>query len=420
MDNVTIKPAMLKGKVNIPPSKSMAHRAVIAAALSEGDCVVSNISMSQDISATLGGLRALGYKYSYNQKQKRVKFNAGRRKLTGKEIEIDCGESGSTLRFLIPIALLTGKDIKFICHGRLLQRPMKPYFDMFDKCGITYEIGGDYIRTKGKLKPGVFMIAGNISSQFISGLLFALPLLDKDSEIVITESPESTGYVDMTLDTIDGFGIKVENKKYLKYVISGNQSYKAKDMVVEGDYSQAAFFLTAGAIGCDIECLGLPEHSLQGDREIIDIVKRAGGKIEKTADGIKAKHTANMHGITVDARNIPDLIPTVAVMLSFCKGESNIINAGRLRMKESDRLSAICDELSRLGINIQEGGDYIKINGGQTASCQTVSARNDHRIAMALAIATCRCEGDEVIILGAQTAVKKSYPDFFDVYETLR
>ena len=168
MDNVTIKPAMLKGKVNIPPSKSMAHRAVIAAALSEGDCVVSNISMSQDISATLGGLRALGYKYSYNQKQKRVKFTAGRRKLTGKEIEIDCGESGSTLRFLIPIALLTGKDIKFICHGRLLQRPMKPYFDMFDKCGITYEIRSDYIRTKGKLKPGVFMIAGNISSQFIS------------------------------------------------------------------------------------------------------------------------------------------------------------------------------------------------------------------------------------------------------------
>ena len=419
MDNVTIKPAMLKGKVNIPPSKSMAHRAVIAAALSEGECIVSNIVMSDDISATLGGLRALGYKFSYNQKLKRVKFNAGRRKLTGSEIEIDCGESGSTLRFLIPIALLTGKDIKFICHGRLLQRPMKPYFDMFEKCGIIYEKGSDYIRTKGKLEPGVFMIAGNISSQFISGLLFALPLLDNDSEIVITASPESTGYIDMTLDTLNRFGIRVKNRSYLRYVISGNQSYKTKDIVVEGDYSQAAFFLTAGAIGCDVECLGLPEHSLQGDREIIDIIERAGGIIEKTVEGIKAKHTSNMHGITVDARNIPDLIPAVAVMLSFCKGESKIINAGRLRMKESDRLAAICDELSQLGIDIQEGGDYIKINGAQTAHCQTVSARSDHRIAMALAIAACRCEGDEVLILGALSAVKKSYPDFFDVYKKL-
>lgn len=419
MDNVTIKPTMLKGRVNIPPSKSMAHRAVIAAALSEEECKVKNIEMSEDISATLRGLRELGFKFSYAKSTKTVKFYSGRKKLAREEIEIDCGESGSTLRFLIPIALLTGKDIRFDCHGRLLQRPMKPYFDMFDKCGIAYEKGDGYIKTKGSLKSGIFKLAGNISSQFVSGLLFALPLLDGESEIVITTEPESTGYIDMTLDTLKRFGISVENKKYMSYSIYGGQKYKAEDTEVEGDYSQAAFFLTAGALGCDVECIGLPEHSLQGDMEILDIIERAGGIIEKTDEGIKARHTPNMHGITVDARNIPDLIPAVAVMLAFCKGRSEIINAGRLRMKESDRLAAICEELSHLGADITEGGDYIRINGLQTAECATVSARNDHRIAMALAVAACRCEGEEVSVVGALSAVKKSYPDFFDVYKKL-
>lgn len=418
MDNVIIKPNPLKGSVVIPPSKSVAHRAIIAAALSNAECVIDNVAMNADIEATLGGIRALGSKFTYNKKTMQVKISP--KKQTSKVNEIDCGESGSTIRFLMPIALLSGKDNTFICHGRLIKRPMEPYFDNFKKLGIECSIEDSCIRTKGKLKSGVFNMPGDVSSQFITGLLYALPLLEGDSEIVISNTPESTGYIDLTIDVLNKFGIEIENENYLKYKIKGGQKYKPTNMTVEADYSQAAFFLTAGAIGCDVECIGLNENSRQGDREILDIIERVGGKILKTEKGIKAWRTDNMHGITLDGRNIPDLIPTVAVMLAFCKGESNIINVGRLRMKESDRLSAICDELSHLGVNIEEGVDSIKILGGQTVKCETVSARNDHRIAMALAIAACRAEGEEMLITGGKAAVKKSYPDFFDVYENLK
>lgn len=420
MDSITIEPSMLKGTVTVPPSKSMAHRIIIASALSEGECEINNIAMSEDIEATLSGLNALGYKHKYEKKSMCVKISPKKRKFTSRSIEVDCGESGSTLRFLMPIALMTGRDIRFTGRGRLMQRPMKPYINMFEKCGISFEKGEDYIKTKGVLKSGEFEITGGVSSQFISGLLFALPLLDGDSIINITDVPESTGYIDMTIDVLKKFGIEITNHKYIRYEIKGGQKYKPVNLTVEGDYSQAAFFLTAGALGCDVECLGLSEESLQGDKEILNIIERAGGIIDKTKNGVKARHTANMHAIEVDARNIPDLVPTVAVLLAFCKGESRVINAGRLRMKESDRLSSVCDELSRLGVDISEGPDYLVINGGQTLRCETVSARNDHRIAMALAIAACRCEGEEITIIGAEKAVKKSYPDFFEVYNKLK
>lgn len=419
MENVTLTPRMLKGTVKIPPSKSVAHRAIIAAALSGGECILKNIAINDDIEATLGGMRQLGSKYTVNQTKGEVKIAPKKQKKSRKEVEIDCGESGSTLRFLIPIALLYGGDIKFTGRGRLMQRPQKPYLDMFDKKGIRYECTKDSIKLSGSLKSGVYELPGNVSSQFITGLLFALPLLEGDSEVVITTLVESKSYIDITLKVLSDFGIEIENHNYMRYVIKGGQKYTPMDYTIEGDYSQAAFFLVAGAIGCDILCTGLKDDSLQGDKEIIDIIERAGGIIERTKEGIKAKTCANMQGITVDARNIPDLVPILAVLLSFCKGESRIINAGRLRMKESDRLAAISSELRHLGADITEESDALRIVGRQTLESKNVSAWGDHRIAMATAIAACRCEGGDVTVIGAIPAVKKSYPDFFDIYNKL-
>lgn len=419
MENVTLTPTRLKGTVKIPPSKSVAHRAIIAAALSGGECVLSNTAINDDITATLGGMRELGCKYTVSEKRGEIKISPKKQKKSSDELVIDCCESGSTLRFLIPIALVSGRDVKFTGRGRLMQRPQKPYLDMFDKKGIVYECTSEYIKLKGKLTSGLYEMPGDISSQFITGLLFALPMLDGDSEIVITTAVESKSYIDITLKVLKDFGIKIENHNYMRYVIKGGQKYKPMDYTVEGDFSQAAFFLVAGAIGCDIVCTGLSDDSLQGDREIIDIIERAGGIIERTEEGIRAKHTGNMHGITVDVRNIPDLVPILAVLFSFCKGESRIINAGRLRMKESDRLAAISSELRHLGANVIEESDALRITGVQTLECKTVSAWGDHRIAMATAIAACRCEGSELTIVGAIPAVKKSYPDFFDVYKKL-
>ncbi len=419
MDNVIIEPGMLRGTVAVPPSKSAAHRAVIAAALSGGECVIENAVLSQDIEATLRGVSSLGCKHRYNSKTRTLTL-APKAQKPKRRLEIDCGESGSTLRFMIPIALTFSGSASFIGHGRLMKRPMEPYFEMFKKHGIEYRIQDNVLEVSGGLKSGEYEIAGNISSQFITGLLFALPRLDGDSVITVTTEAESKGYIDMTLDILKDFGIEIENRNYRKYIIKGNQEYKPRNYTLEGDYSQAAFFLVAGAIGNDIECVGLSENSLQGDREIVGIIERVGGIIEKTPNGIRAKHTSNMHGIEIDVSEIPDLVPILAVLFAFCKGESRILNAGRLRMKESDRLAAVSGELSHMGVNIEEGADSLKIIGGQTVNGVCVSSRGDHRIAMAEAIAACRAEGEQVCILNALSAVAKSYPDFFDVYNGLK
>lgn len=419
MDNIAITPKMLSGQVVVPPSKSVAHRVIIAAALSGGECIIENVEISDDILATLDGMKALGSKYNVSKKDKRVSISPQKSISNSVDLEIDCAESGSTLRFLIPVALIKGGSVKFIGRGRLMQRPQKPYIDVFEKKGIVCEKGDNYLRFSGKLKAGKYRIAGDVSSQFITGLLMALPLLEDDSEIIVTTEPESKGYIDITLGVLNDFGIKIENYDYKRYVIKGNQRYTAVNYTVEGDYSQAAFFLVAGALGCDVTCYGLSEDSLQGDRAIIDIIEQAGGKIIKKEGGVSAICGADMRGITVDAKDIPDLVPILAVLFAFCKGESKITGAGRLRMKESDRLSAISKELSCLGVDIKEGSDSLTINGRQVAECGTVSAWGDHRIAMALSIAACRCEGEKIVIEGAKGAVRKSYPDFFEVYNKL-
>ncbi len=419
MDNAIIIPKMLSGTVTVPPSKSVAHRALIAAALSGGECIIDNLALSEDILATLGGIYALGSKYRYNKNTMRAVISPRRTALKSESGEIDCKESGSTLKLLLPIALSRGGKYKFTGQGRLLQRPIKPYLDMFAKKNILCETKADGIYVSGKLKGGRFELAGNVSSQFISGLLMALPLVEGDSEIVITTPPESRGYIDITLGVLKDFGIEIENRDYKKYLIRGNQSYKARNYTIEGDYSQGAFFLVAGALGCRVELSGLPKETYQGDKAILDIIKGAGGIIYEKDGKISVKRAETMQGRVIDARDIPDLVPILAVLLCFCKGESKIINAGRLRMKGSDSLSALTQELKRLGADITAGSDSLKIVGKQTLCGNTVSAWNDHRIAMALAIASCRCEAEQICILGGEAAVRKSYPDFFEVYNKL-
>lgn len=416
-----IQSKMLKGTVPVPPSKSVTHRAIIAAALSGDDCLIENVVMSNDITATVECMRKLGSKIRVNTKNMTIQISHKKTYKVKEMITLDCGESGSTLRFLMPLVLGRGVPVKLTGHGRLMQRPQTPYFNIFREKGINYKAESDFIILDGTLKPGDYGLPGNVSSQFITGLLFALPLLDGDSEIIISGELESKGYVDLTIDVLKKFGIEIENYKYSLFRVKGGQKYiSMPEYKIEADYSQAAFFLVADAIGCSVECMNLNPESLQGDRAILDIIEQTGAKIvDGPNGGIMAKKTAVMHGITVDARNIPDLIPIVAVLCSFCVGESNIINAGRLRHKESDRLKSTATELKRLGVDITEGADSLKIIGRDVLEGNVCSAWNDHRIAMALSIAACRTEGC-VEITGAHSAVMKSYPDFFEVYDRLQ
>ncbi len=417
MDKVKITPTSLSGNVKIPPSKSYAHRAIIAAFLSGGPCTIKNICLSKDILATLNCIKALGGYAKYNKKAMSLSIKNGTPKLHKKH-RLFCLESGSTLRFFIPIALSIFENVEFFGKGRLLERPLTPYFKIFDEIGIKYKQTSKSLVANGKLTPGEFSISGSVSSQFVTGLLFALPLLNGDSTINIIGELSSKAYIDITLDVLSNFGIEIENIDYKTFIIKGNQKYKATDYTVEGDFSQAAFFLTAGALGCKVSVSGLNPKSLQGDKKIIDILSEAGAKVSFENGLYKASLTQNMHGITVDADEIPDLVPILAVLFAFCKGESRIVNASRLRLKESDRLFAISDVLKKLGAEIEEGEDFLVIHGKQVLSGATVSSHNDHRIAMSAAIAALRCEGD-VTITGAKKSVKKSYPDFFEDYKKL-
>ena len=419
MNSIKIKPQMLKGIVDIPPSKSIVLRLILAAFLSAGDCVIQNVKMSDDVEAMLGAIKILGAKYSYNSKTDTLKIGRLKKATFANEITIDCFESASVLRFLIPVSLISKRDVVFLGRGRLMDRPIMPYLNMFKKHGVLCKKQGKKVTVSGQLECGIYEICGNISSQFISGLLFALPVLEGDSEIIVTTETESKSYIEMTLSVLKKFGIKIDKKDDRHFFIKGGQKYIPTNETAEADYTQAANFLVAGALGSDIVCRGLREKSVQGDFEILNIIKSAGGLIEKREGGISARRTAFMHSVTVDASNIPDLVPIVAVLLAFCDGESEIINAGRLRMKESDRLTVICRELRHLGADIREVGDGLKIIGKQVVCESAASASGDHRIAMALSVAALRCENTCVEISGGEEAVKKSYPEFYEVFKSL-
>ena len=366
MSNYKIYRSRLSGEVKIPPSKSMAHRAVICASLGDGVSTISNIEFSDDIIATVNAMKLLGA--IIEEKDDTLKIfgvnNQENNRKREYERVVDCNESGSTLRFLVPICLVFDGVTRFVGKGNLGKRPLDTYYNIFDGQGIKYSYKKDILDlvTDGMLKAGEFKVKGNISSQFITGLLFALPLLKGDSKIIITTDLESKGYLELTLSALKDFGIEIINNDYKEFIIRGNQHYKSRDYRVEGDYSQGAFFLCADAIGCDVSVLDLKEDSLQGDKEVIDVLKRMGMIIHKNGDAILGK-ARRLKATIIDGSQCPDIIPELALAATLSKGRTEIINIGRLRIKECDRVNAIASELNKLGAKIQERPDALVIEG---------------------------------------------------------
>ena len=424
MGNFKIYPTKLEGEVKIPPSKSMAHRAVICAALGEGVSKVTNIDYSDDIIATIDAMSSLGAKITrkedylevYGIKSLENEFNEQAKT----ERTIDCNESGSTLRFLVPIASIFDGINRFVGRGNLGKRPLDTYYNIFDEQGIkySYKEGILDLKTEGKLKSGEFKVKGNISSQFITGLLFTLPLLDGDSKIIITTEMESKGYIDLTLSAMRDFGIEIINNNYKEFIIKGNQIYKSREYRVEGDYSQAAFFLSADALNNSVVVNDLKIDSLQGDKEVIDILERMGVILNNKDNGLIGETKEGLKSTIIDGSQCPDIIPVISLVAALSEGTTEIINAGRLRIKECDRLAAVASELNKLGAKITEKKDGLVITG--VASLKggvDVWSHKDHRIAMTLAIASTVCELP--IVLKDYECVSKSYPEFWEDFKSL-
>ena len=413
---VKIHPSKIHGKLRIPSSKSMAHRALICASLAEGTSTLSGIDASKDIEATIACMESLGAKIIASQDQ--IQVTGTNLKSQGKEILCPCNESGSTMRFLIPVASLTNDPVTFTGQGRLLERPMEIYARLFHNQGLAFVQDSKGIRIQGALKPGDITIEGNISSQFISGLLFALPLLSKESTITVLKPYESRSYVELTLEMLRNFGIRIEKIHQTKYHIPENQTYQAQTLPVEGDYSQAAFFSVLATLQGKLTLTNLKQDSHQGDKSILDLLKKAGAKLMIQKDSIQIEHH-ELHAQTIDLADCPDLGPILCVLASFCPGTTHFIHAGRLRIKESDRVQAMETELKKWGVAIQTTEDTITIHGKREYDCQNVviDGHNDHRIVMAMTIFGL-CAQTACIIEGAQ-AITKSYPTFFEDIEKI-
>lgn len=405
-----IEHSVLGGKIGAIPSKSMAHRYFIAAALAKAPSFVTCQGTSEDIEATLRCLEAMGARIRRQDGGIEIDPAKG----AGKA-DFYCGESGSTLRFLLPVAAALGIQGRFHGEGRLPKRPLSPLYEELEAhgCSLTPQ-GENPLCCRGRLKPGVFQLPGNVSSQYITGLLFALPLLEGDSKIVLTSSLESARYVDMTLQVLREYGIQI-NKNKEGWVVPGGQEYRPKaHSNVEGDWSNAAFWLTAGALSPKgITVTGLDRKSAQGDKKILEYLAAMGARVTEEASGIRVCQ-GERKGVDIDAQDIPDLVPILAAAASVSRGTARIYNAARLRLKESDRLKTVSETLNNLGANVKELPDGLEITGRSHLTGGSVQAAGDHRIAMMAAVAASVSEGT-VKITGAQ-AVNKSYPGFFEDY----
>ena len=393
---VNIKKGTAQGKVSAPPSKSMAHRLIICASLSEGESKISGISSCDDVEATISCMTALGVNIEREGNDLTI-HGIDATKATPND-QLFCSESGSTLRFLIPIALLSGKTAMFRGKEGLMRRPMDIYRDLCDANGMVYLSDGTSITVRGPLKGGSFSVAGNVSSQFISGLLFALPLQKEDSRIKITPPIESRPYLDMTLHAIKLFGIKAEWEDEHTLFIPGGQKYSPSDLRVEGDYSGAAFTDALNYIGGSVTVDGLNEDTIQGDRVY-----------KKYFELIKSG-SPNLH-----IGDCPDLGP---VLFALCAANHGGVFTGtrRLKIKESDRAKAMADELAKFGVSVHVYHDTVTVYPFKFQKPHDIlSGHNDHRIVMALSILLTLTGGE---ISGAE-AVGKSYPEFFDDLRSL-
>ena len=396
------------GVLAAPPSKSMAHRAVLCAALADGESRLTGLAHSQDIDATLTAAAALGAQVEAGESWARI---AGAAPLQAPAAPVDCCESGSTLRFLIPLAALTGRPVTFTGRGRLMQRPQSVYQELFASQGLRFEQEGDTLTVAGPLRPGCFSLAGDVSSQFISGLLFALPLLDGDSRLRLKPPVESRSYIEMTRASQSRFGVSSAWLDEYTLAVPGGQAYRPRDMAIEGDWSQAAFPAALGVLAGDVTVTGLEPGTLQGDAVILDILRRCGGRAEAVPGGVRFQKSA-LHGTKIDLADCPDLGPILMALGLLCEGETVIANAGRLRLKESDRIAAMEQELRKLGGQIESDGGTVTIRRSALhAPAGPLWGHNDHRVVMSLTVLAAAA-GLPVQIDGAE-AVAKSWPGFF-------
>lgn len=407
---VRITPGFLReSSVRIPSSKSLSHRALITAALADGTSCITDLVENDDTAATKNCLEKLGARFETNGNVTAVYGIGSPDGYDGSVI--DCGESGSTLRFLIPLFSLTGKEAVFTGHGKLMERPQNVYRELFEKQGLIFRQEGSFLKVKGALRPGRYAVQGSVSSQFISGLLFALPLLREDSLIAVIPPYESRSYVSLTEDALARAGIVTEENGS-EITVRGRQVYTPFCTQIEGDDSQAAFFACLAMIGQKkIHVKGMSRFSRQGDRQILSIIRNAGGTVEEKEDGyLFAPH--ELKAFTADLADCPDLGPVLFALAARCRGTSVFLNTQRLRIKESDRIACMEEELRKMGCLIESDDSTVTVTGVTSVRGAVVDSHNDHRIAMALAVLA--ESADSPVVITNSEAVRKSYPAFFE------
>lgn len=420
---IEIKPEETGGEVYIPPSKSITHRAIIAAALANGTSRIDHVILSEDIKATLDAVKAFGAEIDVEQETEEGLFTV---QITGdpepqtRDVLVDCSESGSTIRFILPIIALDSENTVITGKKGLARRPLDPYFEIFDKQGISYEKDTNYlpIILTGNLKPDKFYLRGDISSQFITGLLLALPLLDSDSEIILTTKLESKPYITLTIEILKEFGIEIIEKADGNYLIPGDQHYRPTNIKINGDFSQAAFWFVNGLINKKTILKNLPKSSIQGDFEIIDILNNIGASIkyDNELEGWISE-PAKTKSFIYNLEDTPDLVPILAVIAGLSKGTTKLKGLKRLHLKESDRVFSTAKMLESYGVKVEALDEELIIYGQENFTGGVVDPFNDHRIAIASAIASGRATGD-VVIEDAQ-CVNKSYPNFWEEFRSL-
>lgn len=414
--NQTVLPGPRTGSVRIPASKSQAHRLLICAALGAQPVALRCDGVSADITATARCLCALGADITDDGAGTfRIVPIAGEMPA---HADLFCGESGSTLRFLLPVVGALGADVTFRMEGRLPERPLSPLDAVLTAHGMTIRRDGALLHVGGQLRPGTYELPGDVSSQYISGVLMALPRLPGESTLAVTGKLESAGYIAMTEDALRLSGIRLQ-KSGRTYTIPGGQTARLPAQShVEGDWSNAAFFLCMGALSpAGVTVTGLASDSPQGDRAVLDVLRRFGADVRETQDAVTVRRGA-LHGVTIDAAPIPDLIPVLSVVAALADGQTQIVNAARLRLKESDRLESTAAMLRALGAQVEVHDSGLTITGRKMLTGGTVDPQHDHRIAMAAATAACGCTAP--VTVRDRTCIEKSYPRFWTDLSALK